>query len=239
MAQVHYTLVEGPLSESLKIDLEEMLKDELIDIIKKDAPDNPTEDERWKRYINNYSEEFIGIKNSDYYKERIDSLRSQKKAEIEEFYSKYADLLDTIKSIDWAIEIVFNEDIITLRALSDGEENEEFDSENDNILTILFANISENTEQEVVWDLPLIDYNRQQLQNTSSIFYNKIPNQFYGDLNKIFHLGDANWEGANEYKVGIEFEVFGSKISGNGYLVEAKFDNTGIAWKLTEKEDDY
>jgi len=234
MAKVHYLLTDGPLSESLEINLEALLKDELIDIIKKDTPDNPTNDERWKQYINSYSEEYIGFKNSTYYKEKINSLRNQKKAEVDEFYSKHSDLLETIKSTDWAIEIVFNEDIITLRALSNGEEIEEFDSITSyNILSILFSNISENTKKGVKRNLPLIDYNRQQLQNTPF----EIPNQFYGDLNKIFHLGDANWEGSNEYKVGVQFEVFGTKVSGNGYLAEAKFDHSGIVWNLTEKED--
>ena len=63
-------------------------------------------------------------------------------------------------------------------------------------------------------------------------------NQFYSDLRQLFNLGEANWNGPNEYITGIEFDVFGTKVFGEGYLAEAKFDKTGIVWKLTKKEDD-
>ena len=222
MAKVHYQLSSGNLSNFLLLDLEEDLRN----------------DERWKKFIYSRGDEFLGFKYCLFYKENIKILRDKKKQEIEVFNSKYFELFELFKNVDQGIEIVYNEDKIAFKATTDGEEVAEFNSEKDNVLTTLFANISENTEEEVKRNLPLIDYNRQQLENPDNIFYNKILNQFYSDLRQLFNLGEANWNGPNEYITGIEFDVFGTKVFGEGYLAEAKFDKTGIVWKLTKKEDD-
>tara|TARA_B110000977_G_C10934701_1_gene438513 strand:+ start:85 stop:807 length:723 start_codon:yes stop_codon:yes gene_type:complete len=238
MAKVHYQLSSGNLSNFLLLDLEEDLRNEFMELIKKEKPENPTNDERWKKFIYSRGDEFLGFKYCPFYKENIKILRDKKKQEIEVFNSKYFELFELFKNVDQVIEIVYNEDKIAFKATTDGEEVAEFNSEKDNVLTTLFANISENTEEEVKRNLPLIDYNRQQLENPDNIFYNKILNQFYSDLRQLFNLGEANWNGPNEYITGIEFDVFGTKVFGEGYLAEAKFDKTGIVWKLTKKEDD-
>lgn len=238
MAQVHFQLSSGVLSDIIRLNLEEVVLDDYMAFIKNEIPENFTEDIRWKKYINSRSQEFIGFKQCPFYKENIEQLREKKLEEIKSFNTKYSQLLELFKTIDEKIEIVINDDVIEFKAYSDGIEVQEFNSENDNVLTRLFANISEQTEEDVTWNLPLIDYNRQQLQNPRNLFFEKITNEFYGDLNQLFHLGEANWDGANEYKTGIEFNVYGTKVPGEGYLAEAKLDNTGIVWKLTELEDD-
>lgn len=238
MAQVHFQLSSGVLSDIIRLNLEEVVLDDYMALIKNEIPENFTEDIRWKKYINSRSQEFIGFKQCPFYKENIEQLREKKLEEIKSFNTKYSQLLELFETVDEKIEIVINDDVIEFKAYSDGIEVQEFNSENDNVLTTLFANISEQTEEDVTWNLPLIDYNRQQLENPRNLFFEKITNEFYGDLNQLFHLGEANWEGANEYKTGIEFNVYGTKVQGEGYLAEAKFNNTGIVWKLTDLEDD-
>lgn len=238
MAKVNYQLTDGNLSNFLVLDLEYLLLKEFMELIKKENPENPTNDERWKKFIYGRKEEFLGFKHCPFYKENIEILRDKKKQEIEVFGSKYFELFELFKKVGDGIEIIFNEDKIAFNATTAGEEVTGFNSEENNVLTTLFANISENTEQEVQWNLPLIDYNRQQLNVPNNIFYNKISNQFYGDLNQLFHLGEANWNGPNEDIAGIEFFVFGTKLYGDGYIAKCKFDITGITWKLTENEDD-
>lgn len=238
MAQVHFQLSSGVLSDIIRLNLEEVLLDDYMAYIKNEIAENFTEDIRWKKYINSRSQEFIGFKECPFYKENIEQLREIKLEEIKSFNTKHSQLIELFETVDEKIEIVVNDDVIEFKAYSDGIEVQEFNSENDNVLTRLFANISEQTEEDVTWNLPLIDYNRQQLQNPRNLFFEKITNEFYGDLNQLFHLGEANWDGANEYKTGIEFNVHGTKVPGEGYLAEAKLDNTGIVWKLTELEED-
>ena len=232
MAQVHFQLSSRVLSDIIRLNLEEVLLDDYMAYIKNEIAENFIED------INSRSQEFIGFKQCPFYKENIEQLREKKLEEIKSFNTKYSQLIELFETVDEKIEIVVNDDVIEFKAYSDGIEVQEFNSENDNVLTRLFANISEQTEEDVTWNLPLIDYNRQQLQNPRNLFFEKITNEFYGDLNQLFHLGEANWDGANEYMTGIEFNVYGTKVPGEGYLAEAKLDNTGIVWKLTELEDD-